>query len=77
MTDNDNNDDSKLYHLERVLDNLSILKEVDMIIVPLKPTDYMIKVGADIGGLDNATARNIYEAMVSISIFDPSKDELN
>jgi len=63
--------------LERALESLEILKETDMVMAPLAPTDHMMKMGASVGGVGNSIAKHIYETMVASYIFDPSRDEMN
>jgi len=63
--------------LERALENLEILKKIDMVVAPLAPTEHMIKMGASAGGVDHEAAKHIYEVMLASCVFDPSRDEMN
>jgi len=56
---------------------VTILKEIDMVIAPLSPTDHTIKMGASAGGIGNGAVKYMYEVMVDSYIFDPSIDEMN
>ena len=71
----DNSD--KPGRLEMALDGLSLLKELNKTVVPLNPTLHMIKIGAAAGGVEEETAKIIYETMVAASVFSFSEDSLN
>jgi len=70
-------DSDKPGRFETALDGLSLLKELDKAVVPLNPSLYMIKIGAATGGVEEETAKIIYETMVAASVFAFSEDGLN
>lgn len=67
---NDNKRDH-LRKLEHALDALGLTQNTNMMMVPVKPSKYMIDIGASAGGVDLETAKTIYEAMVTVNFFDP------
>ena len=51
---------------ELVMDSLRLLKESDLTITPIVASPHMLKLGAAAGGIDPATARKVYEAMITV-----------
>ena len=61
--------------LEHALDALSILREIDLALCPMEPTEHMCKMGATIGNIDPETAKKVYKIMLLCSSeLDRGKD---
>lgn len=56
---------------EQALQSLEILREVNMVVVPIAPTKAMIDIGASVGGVDLQVAQIVYEAMVNFHVLTP------
>lgn len=50
--------------VDELLDVLSVLKEIDLAISPIVPTERMCKAGADIGGISLELAKRVYVTML-------------
>lgn len=49
---------------QEVLDILSVLKEIDLAICPIVPTQHMCEAGAKIGDISPEMAKKVYVAML-------------
>lgn len=61
---------------DAALNTLDILRDIDLVMAPLRPTEEMIGAGCLAGNITPMQARLIYEAMIRASIPNMADDDL-
>lgn len=49
---------------DRLLDMLQVLKEIDLALAPIIPTERMCQAGAQVAGISPADAKRVYTVML-------------
>ncbi len=75
MSTNDSMPAHKRY-FDTALNALDVLKDIELILAPLRPTQDMIDAGRRIAGLTAIQAQLVYEAMVRASVPAFAEDDL-
>jgi hypothetical protein len=72
------NDDNRKHKnaLEKALNGLDVLRDVELVLAPLRPTSEMIEAGCRTAGLTPMQAQLVYEAMVRASVPAFAEDDL-
>ncbi len=61
-------------NFELLLDGIRVLREAEMIVMPMTPSALMVDIGARAGGVGHERAKVIFDAMVSAYFMEMGND---